>query len=199
MHDIKYLLNYFAFDIYLIILRTFYYTMFSLTKEFQCIALFLSMFICIIGTNATDNLIKFNLKKCEQHNDCNFDEFCDLYSFWMRIKEGGKVCIKKIKDSNSCSGYNYQCLSHHCHWFNCVSKQIGNKNSNGTCNTSEDCKFEQFCQNEKCVNRKKYGWCSSDKQCLSNHCSFFKCEHIKASICKSEDIQCKFLMKFVFE
>ena len=145
--------------------------------------LLLAFFVCFVQTASVKNnsdlfgQFSFNATKCREQSDCKSDEYCDKHSSWLSIKRGSEVCFKKIKHGKSCNGHNYQCLSNHCHWFKCAGRQIGkNVDLDGSCNDNEDCRFEQYCKSKKCVNRKKYGLCTSDEQCVSNHCSLFKCK-----------------------
>ena len=106
---------------------------------------------------------------CFNSKDCFSDEYC------LRGKGSG-YCEKKGSIGEWCMQDN-RCLSMHCHNFKCKGHQKGkNDEPNGRCNDSEDCRFEQYCNNKKCVDRIITGSCSNDDQCLSNHCSFWnKC------------------------
>jgi hypothetical protein len=124
---------------------------------------------------------KTNVIKCSTHDDCEADEYCDSDFSWKSFKRATRVCYKRLENGKSCNGYNYQCASNHCHWFSCNGRQNGsNVAENGKCKNNEDCVFKQYCKSNKCINRKSEGWCTSDEQCLSNHCSFYKkCKKLK--------------------
>ena len=80
--------------------------------------------------------------------------------------------IYKEQDGDWCM-YNSRCMSDHCHFWKCKGLQKGKDvEPNLACSDSEDCRFEQYCNNKKCIDRiKGDGLCKSDDQCLKNHCT----------------------------
>ena len=156
-------------------------------SRFFIISIFLRF--SVTALNAEQDLLdkisfKTNFTKCSSHTDCEATEYCDSDFSWSSLKRATKVCYKKLEIGKSCNGYNYQCLSNHCHWFSCKigSERKSGKNvaENGKCSNNQDCPFEKYCNSNKCTDRKIEGWCISDEQCLSNHCSFFrKCREFK--------------------
>ena len=108
---------------------------------------------------------------CFLQSDCLPTEYC-------HNKKGvfGR-CIRKGKDGDYCM-YNYRCLSNHCHRITCKGKPAANnQEKNGRCKTDEECHSEQYCNDKKCRDRQLSGSCSSDSQCMSNHCSLFRCKN----------------------
>jgi hypothetical protein len=109
--------------------------------------------------------MKYERHKCIVDKECPFNEYCFKINF-------SGICVLKGNDGDICV-YNSRCLSDHCHFWRCKGLQKGKDvEPNLSCSDSEDCRFEQYCSNKKCVDRIKEGLCSSDDQCESNHCTF---------------------------
>jgi hypothetical protein len=138
--------------------------------------LILIAFICLVYVDSYDaTSYRFsrnsNIRTCYTANDCLKNEFCVRFRKYSNLHK----CRLKINDGLGCYNDNH-CLSNHCHRFKCIGKQIGSDVSPyGRCDKHEDCRFEQYCSNLKCKDRQREGWCSNDGQCLSNHCSYFRC------------------------
>jgi hypothetical protein len=105
---------------------------------------------------------------------CNADSDCpaNAYCFVKSSKTDRRWCASKGNDGDWCV-YNSRCLSDHCHFWRCKGLQKGKDvEPNLSCSDSEDCRFEQYCSNKKCINRiTDDGPCANDDQCLKNHCT----------------------------
>lgn len=128
-----------------------------------------------------DKLEYFIFRRFSYENGkyCMLDKHCEEGEYCKRRGFISGSCRRKSEDGEDCI-YDYRCKSGHCHRFKCKEKQKdSNVKLNGKCYKDEQCRFEQYCKENKCVDRQESGSCNDDSQCLSNYCSYFKCKPSK--------------------
>ena len=114
---------------------------------------------------------KINRPGCVRHTDCETHEYCltDKFGF------AEARCHNKQQDTAFCR-MDFECLSNHCHWKRCKGIAFKNIERGVRCQKSDDdCNHNQRCEQHRCVDKKKIGWCAFDSDCFSNHCNNFKC------------------------
>ena len=110
---------------------------------------------------------------CVTDSNCRSHEFCD-HDF---PNPFGK-CAKGKSEGEMCM-FDRHCASKRCSYFRC-EKRVQLKD--GPCKISADCPDDQFCDDiegsddlRKCYDRKCFGTCRKDSQCLSDRCHLFTC------------------------
>jgi hypothetical protein len=132
----------------------------------------------ILQTNQKRFLEAFKafLKKISP--DCIYSADCPITDWCERSGRGGhrKTCVPKTEDSSECS-YPFTCRSGHCLNGKCTKSRLtANDRKDQLCQHSIQCHNDQYCYQNRCINRKVLGLCSSDYSCMSNSCAGFKCE-----------------------
>ena len=146
----------------------------ALNELLKLSTLFFILLTCLSGQQKNDQInLETNATTCSMQNNCKKDEYCDTYNF-KKLKKGKFVCLQKLNHGEACNGADRECLSNNCYRWKCKGRQTGKDvPANGSCSNKnhEDCRFEQYCKKNKCINRKLKGWCWRDEECMSNHCS----------------------------
>ncbi len=109
--------------------------------------------------------------KCIQDKECKSNEYCD-HKWPNPIGE----CKVGTKNGDKCV-LDRHCTSKVCHTFKCVGRRPV---KDGPCqkNSHDECLPEQFCNKDKCKDRKCNGWCKQSYECMSGKCELFRCKKI---------------------
>lgn len=109
---------------------------------------------------------------------CSIDSHCKNSAQYCDHKAPNPVgkCKAKHRNSEHCL-FDRHCMSNKCNWTKCVSNR---PTKDGLCSKGEhyECIDSQYCgKNNRCKNRHPPGsTCVKSAECLSNRCSFFKCQ-----------------------
>jgi hypothetical protein len=125
--------------------------------------------IKILNKRSNGNSRSFSF--CSADTDCLETHYCLL------DKNARGKCLNKKKNGKECEyGLHMSCLSSFCYRKKCREKNFHiNVKKNGLCEQSNECNLLQYCNDERCVDRLFFGWCTDDIQCLSKECKFFRC------------------------
>lgn len=128
------------------------------------------VFFVFVISKSKANLLK---GACITDDSCNASEYCD-HDFPNPV---GK-CTQGYAEGESCL-MDRKCASKRCSLFKC-EKRLQMKD--GPCKINTDCPDDQYCSKipetdglRICTDRKAFGACYKDSQCLSNHCHLFQC------------------------
>lgn len=135
------------------------------------------LFICLFSWPAESSIFSNNnplklLGKCISDHECKPTEFCDHTG----LNPFGS-CRLGYENKASCH-FDRHCKSKVCHSFKCEGKRPVR---DGPCTKDQhdECLPEQYCSKTAkyhCKDRKCKGACFKDYHCLSNNCSFFRCQ-----------------------
>ena len=108
---------------------------------------------------------------CISDKECKPTEYCDHH-----LPNPFGDCKTGYKIGGACI-FDRHCSSKHCHLLKCVNRKAV---KNGPCEKykHDECIPEQFCNKDKCKDRKCSGWCLHNYECSSGNCDFFRCRKL---------------------